>query len=148
MTKAWKRGSAALAAGAIIAVGMVATQPAPSASAAKGTTATKPVVPTKIKTVRLMVCDKGAYTSVYTVRLPDPQDRRTRIPAYYKAPGDKCVKSDLYFNKTYRVSVKVLNVKTGKRGATIKTFTFKADRPMTVVTLGTAQKPHLERYRK
>ncbi|MFD9052955.1 hypothetical protein [Streptomyces zaomyceticus] len=125
---------------------MVATQPAPSASAAKGKTATKPAVPAKAKTVRLMVCDKGAYTSVYKVANADPRDLLT--PAYYKAPGDKCTKSNLYFNKTYRVSVKVLNVKTGKRGATIKTFTFKADRPMTVVTLGTAQKPRLERYRK
>ncbi|MFD9053592.1 hypothetical protein [Streptomyces zaomyceticus] len=146
MTKAWKRGSAALAAGAIIAVGMVATQPAPSASAsaAKGTTATKPVVPTK--TVRLMICDKGTYTSGYILRNANPRDLIT--PGYYKAPGDKCVKSNLVFNKTYRVSVTFVDAKTGLIGATIKTFSFKADRPMTVVTLGTAQKPRLERYRK
>ncbi|MFD9053591.1 hypothetical protein [Streptomyces zaomyceticus] len=145
MTKAWKRGSAALAAGAIIAVGMVATQPAPSASAAKGTTARKLVASTKAKTIRLMVCDKGMYPSVFTVQ---PQDPVAQRPNLYKRHGERCYKADLDFNKTYKVSVMIVNMRVGRIAGTIKTFSFKADRPMTVVTLGTAQKPRLERYRK
>ncbi|MFD9053463.1 hypothetical protein [Streptomyces zaomyceticus] len=145
MTKAWKRGSAALAAGAIIAVGMVATQPAPSASAAKGTTATKPVVPTK--TVRLMICDKGTYASTSRVWQGD-----LRNAAYLQSKAlrsdELCGKYALVQNQKYTVRVAVWSFEKKKATKKIKEFTFKADRPMTVVTLGTAQKPRLERYRK
>ncbi|MFD9052847.1 hypothetical protein [Streptomyces zaomyceticus] len=148
MTKAWKRGSAALAAGAAIAVGMVATQPAPSASAsaAKGTTATKPVVPTK--TVRLMICDKGTYGSIAQVWQGDPQVHGFLAPTPLRW-GELCNKYTLVQNQKYMVRVNVWSFE-GQKTPTkkIKDFTFKADRPMTVVTLGTVQNPRLERYRK
>ncbi|MFD9053613.1 hypothetical protein [Streptomyces zaomyceticus] len=126
---------------------MVATQPAPSASAAKGKTATKPAVPAKAKTVRLMVCDKGTYSSITTVWQGDPRTHGTLASKAMRS-GEWCEKYALVQNQEYKVSVAVWSFEKKKAIKKVREFAFNADPPMTVVTLGAAEKPHLERYRK
>ncbi|MFD9053420.1 hypothetical protein [Streptomyces zaomyceticus] len=124
---------------------MVATQPAPVASAANGDTGTKPVLTNKM--VRLMVCDKGTYQTRSSVWQVHPVTGYWMAPHYFTS-GEKCGKFTLTRNEEYTVVVSVWNAQKNKRGKRVKTFTFTADRPMTVATLGTAEKPRLERYRK
>ncbi|MFD9052848.1 hypothetical protein [Streptomyces zaomyceticus] len=96
--------------------------------------------------VRLALCRKGTYASVTWVWQGDP--RTAAFLASIGRSGELCKKYALVQNQKYTVRVAVWSFEKEKTIKKIKEYAFKADRPMTVVPLGTGQKPRLERYRK